>query len=176
MDWDTDSEHGRRRAWQAICHEVIGVAATLERDLDHALALAHGRSNDAVERLHTEVFPRVGIDVKCQLLESVLRSTVDPMKGWPAEVSLPFCVPGLRRVFYVRNAIAHSEVSSRSTNQTVILESWRRGKSAERRISLSSIDYVRKRLAEALEKDLDSIGGWAAADPSLLDEARELDS
>lgn len=174
MDWGTDSEHGRKRAWQAICHEVIGVAATLERDLDHALALAHGRSGDAVYRLDTQVFPHIGIKVKCGLLKSVLISTLDPM-GRQAEVVLPFCLPGLERVFNMRNAIAHSQVSDRSTNELLILESWRRGSSKEHQFPLLSVDYVRKRMARALVKDLGSIGDWAAADPSLLDEVGELD-
>lgn len=98
------------------------------------------------------------------------------MKGWTAEVSFPFCVPGLKHVFAIRNVIAHSEVSIRSTKETVILESWRRGARAERHISLLSIDYVRRGLPNALAQDLNSIGGWAAADPSLLDETEELDT
>lgn len=160
--WDVTSDHGRTRAWQALCHELIGVVSALELDVDRSLALAHGRSPDAVERLEADIFPRVPYDAKMNLLEAVLASTPHPQTRLPAEAHLPFCVPGLRLISRLRNAAAHGEVSSDSTGDALVLVSRYRGRHHRHEIPLARINYARGRLAAALGQDLDQLSLWAA--------------
>lgn len=157
-----NTDHGRMRAWQALCHELMGVAAALELDVDRALALAHGRSSEAVQRLEVDVFSRVPGDVKLGLLEAVLASTPHPRTRLPAVTHLPFCVAGLRLIFLLRNAAAHAEVSAESTGETLVLVGRHRGRHQRHEIPLARMHYARGRLATALRQDLNELSLWAA--------------
>ncbi|WP_131104442.1 hypothetical protein [Ornithinimicrobium sufpigmenti] len=160
--WDVTSDRGRTRAWQALCHELIGVAASLELHVDRTLALVHGRSPEAIERLETDVFGRVPADVKLSLLETVLASTTHPSTHLPAEAHLPFCVPGLRLISRMRNAMAHGEVDADSTGETLVLVGRHRGRHQRHEVPLSRVRYARGQLATALEQDLIQLALWAA--------------
>lgn len=108
-------------------------------------------------------FARVPWDVKLNQLETVLTSTPHPHSELMAEVHLPFCVPGLKLLFQLRNAATHGGVDSDST-ETLVLLSRYRGRHRRHEVPLARLHYARGKLAEALALDLDELALWAADD------------
>lgn len=154
--------HSDWRGWQALCHEVIGLAVDVETAIDRTLAVGHAKSSTAAETLFDAVFPKIGVDVKRSLLTSLLRSTRVPGSNVAAVVYLPFCDPGIKRLIEMRNDVAHSAVDHDSTNKLLKLTGRRRGQAKTKTYRLGEIERTR-RIARAVRKDLAALAQWAAA-------------
>lgn len=131
--------------------------------MDWTLAIAHGASTEAVERLADEVFARLAWEPKVKLLGTTLGSATHPSTGYPADVHLPWLIPGLRKIVDARNPMAHGLVSSASTARQLHVQGQYRGRGLDRVFSLSEVDYLRRGLPQALNQDLAALGSWTNA-------------
>lgn len=136
--------------------ELITVAVAFERELDETLAFHLARDPHA-EALLFSMLPRLGIDNRLALLEDLLaiREYAD---------DLPFLVPVARRLFFVRNLIAHSatDVDADSVDAggpvLVLFSSYRRGRPVTHSMTLAALSAV-ERSAWAVTSDLARL--WA---------------
>lgn len=80
---------------------VLAIAVQAEQAVSEVIAIQLGRDEESIEILAEEVFGHVPNDKKLKLLERMISA-----RGWTAD--FPEVVPTLRRLYELRNQLAHS--------------------------------------------------------------------
>jgi uncharacterized protein YutE (UPF0331/DUF86 family) len=80
---------------------VLAIAVQAEQAVSEVIAIQLGRDEECIEILAEEVFGHVPNDKKLKLLERRISAC-----GWTAD--FPEVVPTLRRLYELRNQLAHS--------------------------------------------------------------------
>lgn len=120
--------------WDKARVRLTEHAADLDDSLTLSLSLHYGREPEQILSLLQDVFWRLPIEVRINLLDDALWRT-----GLHDEV--PFLVPSMRAIFRIRNSIAHS-VTFGMTGTHITLRKVRRGKVETEELSADRLNWA----------------------------------
>ena len=115
-----------------IRSELLGAAALVEDRIDLVLAMAHGRDADHVWALYTNVYPRLQLPPRVEMLKAVLEQTTMPRRP-PHKTPLtwaqarPLIMPLIEELIRTRNTVAHSLIVD-SSDSELVLQQRRHGR------------------------------------------------
>jgi hypothetical protein len=126
----------RSTEWDRARIRLTERASGLDDALTLILALHYGRKPEHILSLLQDVFWRLPIEVRINLLDDAL---------WRTDLhdEVPFLVPCLRAIFRIRNSIAHS-VTLGVTDSHLILRKAKRGKAETEELSATTLNWAVK--------------------------------
>jgi hypothetical protein len=120
--------------WDKARIRLTEHTSELDDTLTLSLALHYGRGTEHILSLLQDVFWRLPVEVRINLLEDALWRT-----GLYDEV--PFLTPCMRAIFRIRNTLAHS-VTFGMTDTSLALRTVKRGKTETTELSIENLNWA----------------------------------
>jgi hypothetical protein len=113
---------------------VLESAASLEFDINEAIAADLSRNIFASYELAVNVLSRLPMDVRLDMLERHMEET-------GADELWPTLVPVMRKLYEVRNRYAHGYVTS-DPDGSITISSWNRGKTSAKQYGPEELTWL----------------------------------
>jgi hypothetical protein len=137
---------------------VLAIAVQAEQAVSEVIAIQLGRDEECIEILAEEVFGHVPHDKKLKLLERMIAT-----RSWADE--FPKVVPTLRRLYELRNQLAHSysaeEPGARSNDAIYRRRTYWRGREKDLNVDADEV----LTLTEAVDQILSELAAAALGVP-----------
>lgn len=137
----------RRRTFHQYRANVLELAVRLEYALDAVVAASYASSATEADLLNMEILSSVPIHKRISTLDGVLRRR-------ELADSYPFVIPILKKLFELRNSLAHSidDTSVDPGDGAIQLLSMRKGRLQEVTFEHDYLDWVRNQVLQVLRE------------------------